>query len=314
MDYARSHLDTVDGTAAIKAVSTVTPRYPQTVLELPDFATDSSAAVGAAAIARSRTRSPAARTRKPGIGPDDLSLAEVYDLSTALELDWYENIGLCGEGEAEAAPPLRRHRHRRPHPGQPERRARLLRRGHPGPGHRPGVRGHVAAPGPGRWPPGRRGHGRHHRQPGTVRTRLVGDRRNVTDRDRSRAERRATRWPRPTSSTQCAPRWAPRRRALAGAPRRPRRPLHQGAGRAYRHRPRPRSRTWCSATSTPSARRPVTSPARAGSSPGLPGARARHHHRPPVRLGATGRPLRRAGRDERHQGPRRRRRRAEHEP
>jgi len=26
----------------------------------------------------------------------------VYDLSTALELDWYENIGLCGEGEAEA--------------------------------------------------------------------------------------------------------------------------------------------------------------------------------------------------------------------
>ena len=37
-----------------------------------------------------------------GIGPDDLSLAEVYDLSTALELDWYENIGLCGEGEAEA--------------------------------------------------------------------------------------------------------------------------------------------------------------------------------------------------------------------
>ena len=29
-----------------------------------------------------------------GIGPDDLS--------TALELDWYENIGLCGPGEAEA--------------------------------------------------------------------------------------------------------------------------------------------------------------------------------------------------------------------
>jgi len=36
------------------------------------------------------------------LGPDDLDLAEVYDLSTALELDWYENIGLCGEGEAEA--------------------------------------------------------------------------------------------------------------------------------------------------------------------------------------------------------------------
>ena len=25
----------------------------------------------------------------------------MYDLSTALELDWYENIGLCKEGEAE---------------------------------------------------------------------------------------------------------------------------------------------------------------------------------------------------------------------
>jgi acetyl-CoA acetyltransferase len=36
-----------------------------------------------------------------GVGPDDLDLAEVYDLSTALELDWYENIGLCKEGEAE---------------------------------------------------------------------------------------------------------------------------------------------------------------------------------------------------------------------
>ena len=33
--------------------------------------------------------------------PADLSLAEVYDLSSALELDWYENIGLCKAGEAE---------------------------------------------------------------------------------------------------------------------------------------------------------------------------------------------------------------------
>lgn len=35
-----------------------------------------------------------------GIGPGDLSLAEVYDLSTALELQWYEDLALCGEGEA----------------------------------------------------------------------------------------------------------------------------------------------------------------------------------------------------------------------
>ena len=36
-----------------------------------------------------------------GIGPEDLSLAEVYDLSSAFELQWYEDIGLCKPGEAE---------------------------------------------------------------------------------------------------------------------------------------------------------------------------------------------------------------------
>jgi acetyl-CoA acetyltransferase len=30
-----------------------------------------------------------------------MNLAEVYDLSSALELDWYENIGLCKPGDAE---------------------------------------------------------------------------------------------------------------------------------------------------------------------------------------------------------------------
>jgi acetyl-CoA acetyltransferase len=34
------------------------------------------------------------------VGPEDVSLAEVYDLSTALELDWMEDIGLCPPGEA----------------------------------------------------------------------------------------------------------------------------------------------------------------------------------------------------------------------
>ena len=49
-----------------------------------------------------------------GLGPEDLSLAEVYDLSSALELDWYENIGLCKPGEAEKLLRERRHRARRP--------------------------------------------------------------------------------------------------------------------------------------------------------------------------------------------------------
>ncbi|MFE8945404.1 lipid-transfer protein [Streptomyces sp. NPDC007856] len=82
----------------IRAVSTVTPRFPNTVLDLPDIATDSTVAVGApeetfrASIAR-------AAYEVAGVGPGDLSLAEVYDLSTALELQWYEDLGLCGEGE-----------------------------------------------------------------------------------------------------------------------------------------------------------------------------------------------------------------------
>ena len=34
----------------------------------------------------------------PGL---DENLAEVYDLSSAMELDWYEDIGICKRGEAE---------------------------------------------------------------------------------------------------------------------------------------------------------------------------------------------------------------------
>ena len=97
MEFARRH-----GTAdpvRIRAVSTVTPHYPRTVLDLPDIATDSAVAVAPAA----RTfRASIARAayEEAGIGPEDLSLAEVYDLSTALELQWYEDLALCAEGGA----------------------------------------------------------------------------------------------------------------------------------------------------------------------------------------------------------------------
>ena len=37
-----------------------------------------------------------------GIGPEDIDMAEVYDLAASLELYWYEATGLCKEGEAEA--------------------------------------------------------------------------------------------------------------------------------------------------------------------------------------------------------------------
>jgi acetyl-CoA acetyltransferase len=83
----------------VAAVSTVTPTYPQTVIEMPYLATD-SAAVAAPPERLFRDAIAAAAYEEAGVGPEDLSLAEVYDLSTALELDWYENIGLCKEGEA----------------------------------------------------------------------------------------------------------------------------------------------------------------------------------------------------------------------
>jgi acetyl-CoA acetyltransferase len=97
MEYARSRgfADPV----AVAAVSTVTPTYPQTVIEMPYLATD-SAAVVAPPERLFRDAIAHAAYEEAGVGPEDLSLAEVYDLSTALELDWYENIGLCKEGEA----------------------------------------------------------------------------------------------------------------------------------------------------------------------------------------------------------------------
>ncbi len=98
MDYARAH-----GIAApvrVRAISTVTPQFPNTVIEMPNFATDSAAAL-APPERTFRDSIAQGAYDEAGIGPDELSLAEVYDLSTALELDWYENIGLCKEGEAE---------------------------------------------------------------------------------------------------------------------------------------------------------------------------------------------------------------------
>ncbi|HMC38463.1 MAG TPA: lipid-transfer protein [Acidimicrobiales bacterium] len=84
----------------IRAVSTVSPRFPNTAVDLPDIATDSAAAVSPPDPGF-RPSIAAAAYEEAGLGPDDLSLAEVYDLSTALELDWYEDIGLCAPGQAE---------------------------------------------------------------------------------------------------------------------------------------------------------------------------------------------------------------------
>ncbi len=88
------------GAVKVRGISTVTPTFPNAVIEMPNFATDSAAGV-AHVGATFRDSIAASAYAEAGLGPEDMHLAEVYDLSSALELDWYENIGLCKEGEAE---------------------------------------------------------------------------------------------------------------------------------------------------------------------------------------------------------------------
>lgn len=97
MAYARKR---TASPTMIAAISTVTPRYPNTIIEMPNFATDSGYSAPAPRVPF-RDSIAAAAYEEAGIAPADVNVAEVYDLSTALELDWYENIGLCKAGDAE---------------------------------------------------------------------------------------------------------------------------------------------------------------------------------------------------------------------
>jgi acetyl-CoA acetyltransferase len=84
----------------IAAISTVSPRYPDAIINIPRISTDSTSSSGWPEL---RYHEHVARRayEEAGVGPEDLDLAEVYDLSTAYELDWYDFIGLCPPGEAE---------------------------------------------------------------------------------------------------------------------------------------------------------------------------------------------------------------------
>jgi len=85
----------------VSAISTVTPSFASGVVEMPDIATDSAAAAGIEAHSF-RSLLPLKAYEEAGIGPEDVDLAEVYDLSTALELDWIEDLQLAPRGEAAA--------------------------------------------------------------------------------------------------------------------------------------------------------------------------------------------------------------------
>jgi acetyl-CoA acetyltransferase len=96
LDYARrhGHRDPV----RVAAISTVSPRFASSEVEMPDIATDSAATAEGHSFRTSIARK---AYEEAGIGPEDLSLAEVYDLASSMELDWYEYIGLCAPGGAE---------------------------------------------------------------------------------------------------------------------------------------------------------------------------------------------------------------------
>ncbi|MBV6423971.1 MAG: hypothetical protein NAOJABEB_01781 [Steroidobacteraceae bacterium] len=83
----------------VAAISTVTPTFASATIEMPDIATDSAVAAEAHSF---RAALPAKAYEEAGLGPSDVHVAEVYDLSTALELDWMEDLQLCGRGEAAA--------------------------------------------------------------------------------------------------------------------------------------------------------------------------------------------------------------------
>jgi len=97
MEWAQAHGHA--SPARVTGISTVSPTYPNSIIELPYLASDSWAATGHGAMTfKDDIAGPA--YAQAGIGPDDLDFAEVYDLSSAYELDWYEHIGLCAPGEA----------------------------------------------------------------------------------------------------------------------------------------------------------------------------------------------------------------------
>ena len=77
----------------VRAVSTVTPTFPNTVIDMPLLATEASPDGSVPERTFKQSLADAAYD-EAGIGPSDVDVAEVYDLSTALELDWMEDLRL----------------------------------------------------------------------------------------------------------------------------------------------------------------------------------------------------------------------------
>ena len=98
MEWARDHGHR--NPVRVAGISTVSPTYPDPVIDLPYLAADSVAGTPAPTVGFKESIGARAYA-EAGLGPDDVDVAEVYDLSSAMELDWYEHLGFCAVGEAE---------------------------------------------------------------------------------------------------------------------------------------------------------------------------------------------------------------------
>ena len=83
----------------ISGISTVGPTYPNAIIDMPYLASDSWAVSGDPAHTFKNQIAQHAYA-EAGVSASDLDFAEVYDLSSAYEMDWYEHIGLCEPGKA----------------------------------------------------------------------------------------------------------------------------------------------------------------------------------------------------------------------
>ena len=159
----------------IDAVSTVTPTFPNTVLDMPNISTDASTAVAAPERTFKESIGQAAY-EEAGIDPADVSLAEVYDLSTALELDWMRGPPAlrraarprrcCAQGDTTLGGRI---------PVNPSGGLACFGEAVPAQALAQVCEVTWQLRGQAGRPPGRGRHRRHHRQPGPVRPRLLGD-------------------------------------------------------------------------------------------------------------------------------------------
>lgn len=82
--------------AILAGVGIATPLYGEGTTIL-DIATNTTSAVKWTITSLTAENA----YKEAGMGPDDIDFAEVYDLSSVFELNWYEDIRICNVGDAE---------------------------------------------------------------------------------------------------------------------------------------------------------------------------------------------------------------------